>query len=280
MGSGLAFHAWRPPPAAPAPWAAIALVHGLGSHGGCFAPLAEALTAAGLVVAAVDLPGHGRSPGARGGLRHWRQFDAAVAELLQRTAAAAPGLPLVLLGHSLGGALTLDYAQRHPGGLAAVVVANPALGLPPSWRLRLTPLLAAVWPGFTVANGIAIEATAHDSHVWQSIRRDPLRHDRASAGLAAGLLRAQRRLLAGTPAFPLPLLILLSSADTVVNPAVTRRYAAAIGPGAVTLLAYDHSLHELLDDQERQRVRADLLAWLRARFAPPPSALQGRPQRG
>lgn len=281
----LTFHLWRPAPGAPAAWAGLALVHGLGSHGAAFAPLAEALTAAGLVVTAVDLPGHGRSPGPRGGLRHWRQFRDAVSALLQHTAAAAPGLPLVLLGHSLGGAIVLDYVQAHPASVAAAVVANPALALWPSWRLRLVPLLAVLWPALPQANGIALESTARDPAVWETIRHDPLRHDRITAGLVAALLRVQRQLRRAAPSFPVPLLILISNADTVVNPAATCHYRDAVASGRagctdgctdgcsdVTLIPYADSLHELFDDLERQRVRADLLAWLGARFAAP---LQG-----
>lgn len=267
--AGLAFHHWLPQPGVVAPWAAVALVHGLGSHAGALVPLAEALTAAGLVVTAVDLPGHGRSPSPRGGLHRWHDLENAVAELLQRTAEAAPGLPLVLVGHSLGGALALGCAQRYPAGLAAVVVANPALGLPSSWSLRLLPLLAFLWPRFSFDNGIPLTATAYDPQVWEQISADPLRHNRVTAGLVAGLLRVQRQVFVAASAFRLPLLILLSTADGVVDPAATRRYAAAVGSGDVTVMSYGQSLHELFDDRERQQVRADLVAWLAARLRPP-----------
>ncbi len=274
----LALQCWHPPAGGPAPWAVLALVHGIGSHGGSFAPLVEALTGAGVIGCAVDLPGHGRSPGRRGDAPSWQTLQDAVDQLLERARREAPGLPCFLLGHSLGGAIVLDAAGRRPAGLAGVVVSNPALAVEPTGPLRLrlllARLLARLWPGFTLATGITLEAAAHDPAVRERIAADPLRHDRCSARLAVAWQRRSRALMASAPRFPLPLLVLQSSADGVISAAAVQAYvrameaAGAAGEGGappadVSLRLYPHSLHELLDDRERDAVRADLLAWLR-----------------
>lgn len=274
----LALHGWHPPAGGPAPWAVLALVHGIGSHGGSFAPLAEALTDEGVIVAAVDLPGHGRSPGRRGDAPSWEALQDAVDQLLERARREAPGLPCFLLGHSLGAAIALDAAERLSGRLGGVVVSNPALAVEPTGPLRLrlllARLLARLWPGFTLATGITLEAAAHDPAVRERIAADPLRHDRCSARLAVAWQRRSRALMADAPRFPLPLLVLQSSADGVISAAAVQAYVRAVrdggvGQGAarsrpdVTLILYHHSLHELLDDRERDAVTADLLAWLR-----------------
>jgi alpha-beta hydrolase superfamily lysophospholipase len=275
------FHCWRPPPTAAGtpPWAALALLHGIGSHGGGFAPLAEALAPAGLVLCAVDLPGHGRSPGRRGDLRSWSELSAAADQLLERTRREAPGLPCFLLGHSLGGTIALDAARRRADRLRGVVVSNPALAVEPrgplQLRLLLAGLMARVRPGFTLATGISLEDAAHDPAVRERIAADPLRHDRCSAGLAMAWQERSRALMADAGRFPLPLLVLQSSADGVISTTAVHRYVAALrqgcagGEGAarppdVSLRLYHDSLHELLDDRERDTVIADLLAWLRA----------------
>jgi alpha-beta hydrolase superfamily lysophospholipase len=277
----LTFHCWRPPAATAAspPWAALALLHGIGSHGGGFAPLAEALAPEGLVLCAVDLPGHGRSPGRRGGLRSWSEFSAAVDQLLERARQEAPGLPCFLLGHSLGGTIALDAAGRQARRLRGVVVSNPALAVEASGPLRLRLLLAGLvaglWPGFTLDTGITLEAAAHDPAVRERIAADPLRHNRCSAGLAVAWQRRSRALMAASAPFPLPLLVLQSSADGVISAAAVRRFVESLREGAageegagqardVSLRLYHDSLHELLDDRERDAVIADLLAWLRA----------------
>ena len=52
-----------------APRGAVALVHGLGEHSGRYERLAGRFTDAGFAVWAIDLRGHGQSPGARGDTR-------------------------------------------------------------------------------------------------------------------------------------------------------------------------------------------------------------------
>jgi alpha-beta hydrolase superfamily lysophospholipase len=262
-------YTWPPAAGAPPPWAAVALVHGIGSHGEAFEPLAAELAGHGVLVAAVDLPGHGRCPGPRGGLGRWDDLLAAVAALLEHTAAAAGPLPLFLLGHSLGATIAIDYVQRHPGCVRGTVVSNPALAVDPSWRLRLGRLLARVWPGFTLRTGFALEAAAHDPAALERILQDPLRHDLCSAGLATAWLAAAQRLQAAPERAPTPLLVLQSSHDPVVSPLAVERYVAAVRAAAgraadLTLKRYDDSLHELFDDRERRQVITDLLAWLRS----------------
>ncbi len=51
--------------------AAVALVHGFGEHTGRYAVLHQALLGGGCAIAAADLRGFGRSPGARGHIERW-----------------------------------------------------------------------------------------------------------------------------------------------------------------------------------------------------------------
>lgn len=79
-----------------------------------WAPYAELVPGAELV--APDLPGHGDRLG--------ESFttDGAVAAIGQAVEGAAPGQPVVLAGHSLGGYMATVYAARHPGQLHSLVL--------------------------------------------------------------------------------------------------------------------------------------------------------------
>lgn len=243
-------------------------MHGLGSHGGAFEHLAADLAPRGLILVAIDLPGHGLAPGRRGDVPDWRSLHKAVETLLERCAREAPGLPRVLLGHSLGGTLALDFVRCHPGSVAATVVANPALGLHPSWQLILARLLLRLWPGCTLPTGFPLEAAATDPAVLERIRRDPLRHDRCSARLAMAWRRICMELDATAAAGVGPLLVLLSDRDPLVCSAAVRRYVARLPARTVGLKVYGASRHELFDDRERALVIADLLGWLQDQVGP------------
>lgn len=71
-GSTRFTHTWLP--AREAPWAALTIVHGFGDHGERFAGMGTSLAAMGVALTAVDLIGHGRSPGRRGCITSYEQL--------------------------------------------------------------------------------------------------------------------------------------------------------------------------------------------------------------
>jgi pimeloyl-ACP methyl ester carboxylesterase len=88
------------------PAAVVVLVHGAWHGAWCFEPVVDRLTASGVRAVAVDLPGHGADPGPLSDLHG----DAArVREVLARI-----DDPVVLLGHSYGGAV-ITQAGDHRG---------------------------------------------------------------------------------------------------------------------------------------------------------------------
>src|SRR4051794_39270056 len=94
-------------PAGP-PVAGLALVHGINEHSGRYEHVGDGLAARGIDVLAFDLPGHGRSGGRRG---HVDRFDDLLDEAEDLIAdRRALGVPVVLLGHSLGGLIAVAYA--------------------------------------------------------------------------------------------------------------------------------------------------------------------------
>ncbi len=108
----------------------VICIHGLGEHGGRYAPVAERLTAAGWTTFAVDLPGHGHSPGRRG---HIASYDALLHEfalIRQQAEQRWPGLPQFMLGHSMGGNLVVNYAiRRHRFEAQLDGICSPLYGI-------------------------------------------------------------------------------------------------------------------------------------------------------
>ena len=103
---------------------AILFIHGAALDHSVWHYQARYLAHHGFGVLAVDLPGHGRSPGA---------VRTTVAELADRIAAclAAAGVERAhLVGHSLGALVALDVALRHPGRVAKLVLAGPSVPMP------------------------------------------------------------------------------------------------------------------------------------------------------
>ncbi|MEI7666722.1 MAG: alpha/beta fold hydrolase [Synechococcaceae cyanobacterium ELA263] len=251
------------------PRALLVCVHGIGGHGVTFARLAQALTPFGYAVEALDLPGHGHSPGRRGSMRRWSDWRGAVLTVLSDVIARSPRIPCFLVGHSMGGTVVLDLALEEPEalqtlGVQGLILSNPALDAAgiSSWRLVLARLLSWLWPAFTLKTGIADGAASRDLQVQAERAADPWRHNRCSARLASEFLATTDRLYQAAPHLLLPLLLLQSGADQVTPGAAAQLFFAAAGSPDKSWRLYPDSYHELYDDLDREQVFADLLAWL------------------
>src|SRR3954467_9072097 len=112
----------------PEPRRIVILAHGYGEHLGRYDHVAALLVERGAVVAGPDHVGHGRSGGERVVIT---DFDLVVEDLhavVERMKARHPGLPVVLVGHSMGGLIGARYAQLHGDELAGLVLSGPVLG--------------------------------------------------------------------------------------------------------------------------------------------------------
>lgn len=262
-------------PAAAEPRAVVQLLHGVGEHAGRYAALIEALNAAGFTVYADDHRGHGRtgmkqhggdaSKLGRLGKGGHRAAVAAVWQFTQLIRDENPDLPLVILGHSWGSFLTQILVNDHPEAYDAVVLSGSSLRWPGSLN---SGDLNAPWTG-PDANGV--EWLSSDAAIHRAFLDDPLTTSTPLLQLF-GPLEAAR--LYGKPRKNLgrdiPVLLMVGRDDTVGGPRSVHRLAAAYrersGLTDVTTLVYPDARHEIFNELMQAEVRADLLAWLDARF--------------
>ena len=267
---GLALCDW-PLPAGQAARATVMIVHGLGEHMGRYTALAQALNSWGYAVRAYDQYGHGASKGPRGGLPSATRLLDDLAQVVDHTrAGVAAGHPLLLLGHSMGGLVAARFValQRRP--VDALVLSSPALdpGLNPIQKL-LVAVLPSLFPNLRVGNGLDARLISHDPTVVAAYQSDPLVHDRIAARLARFIAEDSAAVLAATPGWVLPTLLLYAGADKLVNPAGSRAFAAAAPAHVLSSQCFEPLYHEIFNEAEpgRSQVLAALRAWLDARYA-------------
>ncbi|WP_176049256.1 alpha/beta hydrolase [Burkholderia sp. BCC1644] len=269
-GLELASYRWPAGDGSAPPRATVALVHGLAEHAGRYAALAGRLNAAGIDVLAIDLRGHGQSPGKRAWVDRFDGYlndaDALVAE------AARGNSPLFLMGHSMGGAVAALYAiERAPArghALTGLVLSSPAL-VPgrdvPRWMLAVSRIISRVWPTFPA---IKIDAAllSRDPAIVAANRADPLVHHGAvPARTGAEILDAMARIESGRGALRVPVLVYHGTEDKLTEPDGSRAFGARVGSPDRTLTLYEGGFHETMNDLDRDRVIDALIAWIHAR---------------
>jgi acylglycerol lipase len=256
-----------------APRALVVIVHGAGEHSDRYRHVAAGLLEDGYAVYALDHRGHGRSQGPRAVIDRLDYAVADVDQLVLRARTEHPGVPVFMLGHSMGGTVAIRYAVLHQERLAGLILSGPlaALEAAPA-PLRLAGrVLSAIAPSLPL---IAIDASAvsRDPQVVQDYRSDPLvHHGKLPARTAAELAAAIDRFPEEVATITIPTLILYGTADRLCPPAGSTMLYERIGASDKQIKAYEGLYHEILNEPERDAVLADIRAWLGAR-APASSA--------
>lgn len=248
--------------------AAVALVHGVNEHGGRYARLAEELNRHGIAVHAIDLRGFGRSEGERGLVLKFDEFLDDVEQLLARTAAAHPGKPLFLLGHSMGGEIVTWLTIARQPKIDGLILSAPALLVGgkvfPILR-HLAAFFSRVLPRLRFSR-LGTRFMSRDPRVIEDFKNDPLvYHGKFAVRTGAEILRVVKLIRRRMEAVRVPLLVMHGTRDIVTDPAGSRQLYARASATDKTLHLYPGLFHEIFNEPEREQVIGDLIDWIEKR---------------
>ena len=249
------YRRWDPPAE---PRRIVQIVHGYAEHGGRYGHVAAALTAEGAVVYADDHIGHGHSDGERAVIT---DFDHAIEDLhtLSAIARGSHGdLPLVLVGHSMGGLLSALYAQRWPEELAGVAFCGAVIG---DWQWARDVLADTDLP-FVPFDPDAI---SRDPEAGAAYAGDPLvYHGQYKRPLLVAEVEALDTYAHNLDRLTMPVLLLHGTADPFVPYERSLQAVNAMPTDDATVRLYDGGRHEVLNETNRDEVIGDLATWIRS----------------
>ncbi|MFN7856672.1 MAG: lysophospholipase [Acidovorax sp.] len=271
-GENLAVQDWPLPQDVPRR-GTVLLVHGLGEHVGRYNALARRLNGWGFAVRGYDQYGHGESGGARGGLTSDMRLLDDLGDMVDATRAITPaGLPLVLLGHSMGGLVASRFVSLHLRPVDALVLSSPALdaGLSAVQRLLLR-MLPRIAPNLRLGNGLDAQYLSHNPAVVAAYLADRRCHDRISIRLARFIAEGGPATVARAAHWSVPTLLMWAGSDRLVNSAGSRAFAAAAPKAVVRAHCFEPLYHELFNESPElaEPVLALLRQWLVAHCPAP-----------
>ena len=248
----------------------VILVHGLSEHSGRYAHVAQQLVDHGWLVHAFDHVGHGRSSGPRQRIQQWEDLSVTLAAFRAWVSAQHPELPLVMVGHSMGGLLAANDAADHPDACAAVILSAPAVKVSDHisvWTIRIGRVLSALAPDVGVLS-LNPAWISRDTGVVSDYVADPLvYHGKTPARLAAALLRAMQDLPAKLHRIHAPILVLQGTQDRLVDPGGADLLMQHVGSADKEARLLEGLYHEAFNEPERDQVLGGLCDWLAQRFA-------------
>jgi alpha-beta hydrolase superfamily lysophospholipase len=250
---------WRP--ASGEPRAVLVIVHGLKDHSARYAEFADRLAQHGYEVRAFDLRGHGSSEGRRAYVSDFDEYPSDLETFVHRV--RRPGKPLFVLGHSMGGAIAVDWLLTRRPALDGLILSGAALRVDASgFKIGLTKFVGAVLPRLAVFS-LDLDKFSRDPRVVEQCKSDPLvDQGNGPARTAAQLVGAIDFIRQHMEEVTVPLLVMHGGADAITPPQGSRDLIERARSADKTLEIYDGLYHDLLHEPEKQQVMSDIAAWM------------------
>ncbi len=257
--------------------AVLLALHGFNDYRNAFHDPARLFAQHGILTVAYDQRGFGET--AQRGL--WPghvQLQRDAQTMVRLLCEHYPGVPLYLLGESMGGAVAIEVLQQQlPDCVAGTILVAPAIWgwqTMPWWQSMALRAAAHLFPAATVT-GEGLEITPSDNiEMLRALGRDPLVIKSTRIDTIFGLTNLMDAAYSHSAKIPLPTLLLYGMHDEIIPPGAMCRFQReflADAPDSRTMVLYPQGYHMLTRDLQATTVLEDIIAWIRQRRADLPS---------
>lgn len=248
------------------PQAGIILVHGMFEHSRRYEEFAAHMAGHGFSVFLPDLRGHGASEGRRG---HVRSFDVLLQDL-DRFRREVQGLvpldlPLFLIGHSLGGLISLRYLEEYEASFDGAIMTSPWLGTAvaiPRWQVLAAAVLNRILPAFPFPFRLDPDDLTQDPERSADYREDPQIHSTITPRLFTEISSAIETALRRGDRIGVPVLFLLAGGDRIVDTERSLAFARSLPSEDITVEVLEKQHHEVLQERDRAATITRIRDWI------------------
>lgn len=237
--------------------AVVVIVHGAMEHHRRYGWLIEMWRLSGFHVIMGDLPGQGMTTRANRG--HIESFDEYLFEVKDWIHAAYQfNLPVFLIGHSMGGLISIRLLQEEELNLAGVVLTSPCLGLvnPPSKILNTFSYgLNRIIPGLRMNSGLTVEMATRNEEVREVDLNDTLYITKVSVRwyreLQHGMKIAFEKI---EKTQDIPILVMQAGSDKIVHKESVKKWFNIVPMSEKRFKEWPKCYHEIFNEPEREEV--------------------------
>ena len=245
--------------------AMIVINHGFAEYVGRYDWVARELNKAGYSCVRYDLRGHGSTKGPSGHIDSYKEFISDCEAVVDYAQGLEPDKDLYMLGHSMGGLVSVMSALSFPQKIKGQVLSGPALRDLPAVKGIKGPFLSVVstlFPKMMINNPVENDICSVPE-VVEAYKKDPLVIKKASAQfLRQFTLESPKFVEEHIHEYNLPVILLHGEKDIIVPPSVGDYFLGNIKSTDKTHIIYEGLYHEILNARERDQVMADIVKWL------------------
>jgi len=275
-GTHLACRVWEPADGVRAGQPVAVLQHGVAAYGAPHTVLGTFLAGRGMALCAPDTRGHGRSGGRRGAMRSPRTVLLDLHSIVSWTRHRYPGHPLILIGESMGGLSTLNYAAyiaKEPRTVDALWLIAPGVMIHPRQVadftvVRRTPHARRAATDYGPAMRAWRNAIvgSRDADWLAKYYADPLVLSSLNPSYMMIIVALSLRCPVAARLWTAPTLILHGKADGVVPYQASVVLHGLFGAEDKELALFPNVWHTVFADPDTPQVLARLDTWLTAHY--------------
>jgi len=246
----------------------LAILHGIGEHGGRYEHVAQYFISMGFTVSALDQRGHGKSGGRRVYTKHYDDLISDVDLWFDDLHSQLKPSQIYLLGHSLGGLLSVKYTIEKRPAIYGLILSGPAVKINEDMNPFLQSVSGIVGRLFPRLKTVRLDASllSRDDQVVKAYLEDPLvYHEGIPARFGYLVLQATHDVERSLSSLKCPLLVLHGSADKLVYPDASWSLISNCGSHDKTIHVFEGLYHEILNEPEKTLVLETITEWLRQR---------------
>ncbi len=243
----------------------VMLLHGIASHMGWYRGLAELLQSRGVSMYLPDRRGVARSQGPRGHASRWAVLADDVVHLAESLERRHPSQPMHLMGVSLGSAIAVACALRHPGLFRSLILLSPALAT--SVRVPLARKLATLGralaaPTTLVDLPFGLEQLTSNLEWREALSTDQRRTSRVTARFLIEVMRLQRFIRRQIRHLGAPVLALFAEKDEIIDNERSIQLLNAACGATVRVEVFESASHLLAASVPRRQLGDRVMTWL------------------
>ncbi len=237
----------------------LVIQHGFGEHSDRYGNLLNTLNDESISIYALDARGHGRSEGKRGHVDQFQNYIDDLSDLIRIAKDEQKVEKVVLLGHSLGGVIVLQYSTEgfNQDNLSGIIASSPGLKIKMDFEKEVkkfaAQVLSSIMPSTTLDANLDLQFLSHDQSVIEAYKKDPLVHGKVSFQMGLNLFNLGSALMKKAHLLTVPIFMIHGDADGIVDCEGTKEFYSHLTTPNKEIKIYPGLFHEMMNELPKDK---------------------------